>query len=79
MRRFLAKYHRPVICIHGDSHYFRIDKPLVDDKGISYLPFTRVEVFGWPNVAGLSISVDPTSAEVFTYYPYYLKQTPDRK
>ena len=71
MRRFLAKYHRPVICIHGDSHYFRIDNPLVDDKGISYLPFTRVEVFGWPNVAGLSISVDLTSAGVFTYHPYY--------
>lgn len=79
MRRFLTKYHRPVICIHGDSHYFRIDKPLVDNKGLSYLHFTRVEVFGWPNVAGLSISVNPTSAEVFTYHPYYLKQTPDRK
>ena len=79
MRRFLTKYHRPEICIHGASHYFRIDKPLVDNKGLSYLHFTRVEVFGWPNVAGLSISVNPTSAEVLTYQPYYLKQTPDRK
>jgi len=59
MRGFLSKYRKPVVCIHGDSHYFRIDKPLKDETGNTYLHFTRMEVFGSPNVAGIVVSVNP--------------------
>ncbi len=73
MREFLSKYHKPVVCIHGDSHYYRIDKPLKEKAG-AYLNFTRMEVFGSPNVAGVVVSVDPSDPEVFSYRPYYLKK-----
>ena len=73
MRGFLAKYRKPVVCIHGDSHYYRIDKPLNDESGGIYLHFTRMEVFGSPNVAGVVVSVDPNDPLVFSYRPYYLK------
>lgn len=74
VRGFLDRYEKPVICIHGDSHYFRIDKPLRKADGSArYFHFTRVEVFGSPDVAGLVINVNPASQEVFHYAPYYLR------
>ena len=74
VRGFLDRYRKPVICIHGDSHYFRIDKPLRSAETNSrYLHFTRVEVFGSPDVAGLVVKVDPATKEVFSYEPYYLR------
>ena len=73
MREFLAKYRKPVVCIHGDTHYYRIDKPFKDESGQTYLHFTRLEVFGAPNVAGVVVSVDPKDPQVFSYRPYDLK------
>ena len=73
MRGFLTKYRNPVVCIHGDTHYYRIDKPLKDKSGSVFLHFTRMEVFGSPNVAGVIVTVDPKDPEVFGYQPYYLK------
>jgi hypothetical protein len=72
LRDFLAEYQQPVVCIHGDSHYFRIDKPFHDEAGTQYLHFTRMEVFGAPTVAGVIVNVDPTDPQVFSYRPYYM-------
>jgi hypothetical protein len=72
IRKFLSEYHKPVVCIHGDTHYYRIDKPLKTATG-AFLNFTRMEVFGSPNVAGVVVSVDPNDPLVFSYRPYYLK------
>jgi len=74
MREFLSKYRKPVVCIHGDSHYYRIDKPFKDESGRTYLHFTRMEVFGSPNVAGVVVSVNPKDPQVFSYRPYYLNE-----
>ena len=73
MREFLSKYHKPVVCIHGDSHYYRIDKPFKNSSGRLFMNFTRMEVFGSPNVAGVVVSVNPEDPQVFSYRPYYLK------
>ena len=73
LRNFLSGYDRPVVCIHGDSHYYRIDKPFKDANGKTFLGFTRMEVFGSPNVVGLVITVDPDDPQVFSARPYYLK------
>ena len=62
-----------MVCIHGDSHYYRIDKPFKDANGKAFLGFTRLEVFGSPNVAGLIITVDSDDPQVFSGRPYYLK------
>ena len=59
--------------LKGDPHYYRIDKPLKDKHGNTYLHFTRMEVFGSPNVAGVVVSVTPTTKEVFSFQPYYLR------
>lgn len=36
--------------------------------------FTRMEVFGSPNVAGVVVTVDPKDPEVFTFRPYYIDE-----
>ncbi|GAB5520682.1 MAG: hypothetical protein RhofKO_29330 [Rhodothermales bacterium] len=57
-------FGKPVVLTHGDSHYFRIDKPLtVDGKRVH--TFTRVEAFGDADVHWLKVTVDPASAQVF--------------
>ena len=72
MRSCLEQYRKPVVCIHGDTHYYRIDKPLKSTNGQLYLNFTRMEVFGSPNVAGVTVTVDRNDPQVFQYQPYYL-------
>lgn len=58
-------YAKPVVLAHGDSHYFRIDKPVLVNSG--FLPnFTRVETFGSSKVHWLRVQVNPKSEEVFT-------------
>ena len=68
-------FRRPVVAVHGDSHYFRIDKPLQDSQGRRLENFTRVETFGDHQENGnndvnwLKVDVDPNSREVFSYQP----------
>ena len=57
-----------VVLVHGDSHYFRIDKPLVSSvSGRVIENFTRVETFGQPNHHWLHVTVDDADPPVFTF------------
>ncbi|WP_293146503.1 metallophosphoesterase [Microcoleus sp. bin48.metabat.b7b8b9.023] len=60
-----------VVFVHGDTHYFRIDKPLPRFDDDTQLPrlqnFTRVETFGSPNVHWLRATYDPKSPNVFEF------------
>jgi hypothetical protein len=57
-----------VVLVHGDVHYFKIDKPLQAD-GKLLGNFTRVETFGSPHAHWVHVTVDPASREVFTFRP----------
>ena len=65
----LETYRKPVLAIHGDSHYFRVDKPLRHRQGTPYVieHFTRAEVPGARNIHGLAITVDPDDPQVFSW------------
>ena len=75
LREEVVAFRRPVAYVHGDSHYYRVDKPFLDGAGRRLENFTRVETFG--NSAGngnndvqwLKVIVDPASREVFSYQP----------
>ncbi|MEG4093003.1 hypothetical protein [Microcoleus sp. Pol12B4] len=60
-----------VVFVHGDTHYFRIDKPLPYFTDETQLPrmknFTRVETFGSPNVHWLRAFYDPTNRNLFEF------------
>ena len=75
LRDEVIAFRKPVAYVHGDSHYHRVDKPLLDALGRRLENFTRVETFGDNQANGtndvnwLRVSVDPRSREVFAYQP----------
>jgi hypothetical protein len=66
----LESYDRPVAFLHGDTHIFRIDKPLYSRKtNRLFENFTRVETFGWPDSHWVRISVDTSDPQLFRFKP----------
>ena len=81
LRDQVIAFKKPVAYVHGDSHYFRIDKPLLDRGGKRVTNFTRVETFGdhqpfLGDVNWLKVNVDPSSREVFSYEPQIVNRDP---
>ena len=62
-----------VLLVHGDSHYFKIDKAMYDDNGQLTANFTRVEVFGSEDNSWVEMTVDPATDNVFTFKPVVLQ------
>jgi len=63
-------FHRPVVLVHGDTHYFRIDKPMINRRTKRRVEhFTRLETFGNPDVHWVRVAVDWRRPEVFTFHP----------
>ncbi len=75
LRDEVIAFAKPVAYVHGDSHYFRVDKPFLDSKGLRLENFTRVETFGDNQKNGnndvhwLKVLVNKHSREVFAYQP----------
>jgi hypothetical protein len=75
LREEVITFQRPVAYVHGDSHYFRIDRPMLNSLGVRLENFTRVETFGdnasnvtlTNDVQWVKVLVDPNSREVFAY------------
>ena len=60
-------FRRPVALANGDTHYFRVDKPMADE-GLDMLEnFTRVEGFGSPHGHWVRARVEPDRPEVFSF------------
>lgn len=61
-------FGRPVAYVHGDTHTFRIDKPLVGSKsGRMIENFTRVETIGYPDTHWIRVTIDPSDPNVFRF------------
>ncbi len=73
LRDQVIAFRKPVAFVHGDTHYFRVDRPMQDSLGRRLENFTRVETFGdnqanlTNDVNWLKVLVDPKSREVFAY------------
>ena len=71
----IIAFKRPVAYVHGDSHYFRIDRPFQDAQGRRLENFVRVETFGDNQQNGnndvmwLKVLVDDRTREVFAFQP----------
>src|SRR5262249_35520073 len=71
LRDEVIAFRKPVAYVHGDSHYFRVDRPFQDDQGRRLENFTRVETFGNNQGNGnndvhwVKVFVDARSREVF--------------
>jgi hypothetical protein len=53
----------------GDSHYFKLDKPLTNAAGGVLENFTRVETFGARNTHWVSATIDPSDPNLFEFEP----------
>jgi hypothetical protein len=73
LEREASAYRKPVVLVHGDSHFFRIDKPLGFRRvrGAAATPqlenFTRVETFGAPNHHWVQAFVRRDDPNVFSF------------
>ena len=61
-------FNGQVLLVHGDTHYFKIDKPLVNQPNL-LKNLTRVETFGSPNVHWVKVMVDTASSNIFVPEP----------
>lgn len=75
LREEVAAFRKPVAYVHGDSHYFRVDKPFLNAQGQRLENFVRVETFGDNagngnnDVQWVKVHVNPLSREVFRFEP----------
>jgi predicted phosphodiesterase len=66
----MESFAKPTAFIHGDTHLFRISKPLLSKKSKRYFQnFTRIEVFGDPDTHWVRVTVDPSNPALFTAEP----------
>jgi len=71
--RLTAEFDGQVLFVHGDTHFFKVDKPL--NSPTSLLPnFTRLQTFGSPSLHWVKVTVDPASANLFRIDPVIVSQ-----
>jgi hypothetical protein len=61
-----------VLFVHGDTHFFKLDKPLTDPTHM-LTNFTRLQTFGSPSLHWVKVTVDPASASVFQVEPIMVR------
>jgi len=67
------RFGKPVYLFHSDSHYFRIDKPLLTPERRVVDNFTRIETFGSLNMHLVRVEVDPSSSDPLRAYPWLVE------
>jgi len=61
-------FRKPVVYVHGDTHIFRIDKPLMGTRSRRIIEnFTRVATFGHPDTHWIRATIDPSDPNVFRF------------
>ena len=79
-RNFLAgvvteteKIAGQVLLVHGDTHFFKVDKPLYSPTRL--LPnLTRLQTFGSPLIHWVRVAVEPKNPNVFAIQPVIVRQ-----
>lgn len=68
-------FGKPVVYVHGDTHIFRIDKPLVGSRSRRIIEnFTRVATFGHPDTHWIRATIDPNDPNVFRFRQEIVKE-----
>jgi hypothetical protein len=67
------KFSGQVLLVHGDTHFFKIDKPLYSPTKL--LPnLTRLQTFGSPSLHWVKVTVDTAADQLFLIQPVIVKQ-----
>jgi hypothetical protein len=73
LERQTKSFEGEVLLVHGDSHYFKIDKPMYADDGRLQHNFTRVQVFGDKDNSWVKLTIGPNSKNLFVLSPVILR------
>ncbi|MGD8580708.1 MAG: hypothetical protein PVI46_15395 [Lysobacterales bacterium] len=64
-----------VLVVHGHRHQFMVDRPLRkwsdEDTSMTLENLTRLQVYGWPEMKAVRVSVDTSKPWVFGFEPLY--------
>jgi hypothetical protein len=67
-----------VLIVQGHHHEFVIDRPLtqldLDKPGVTRPNLMRLQVYGWPDMKAVRVSVDTSKPWVFGFEPVYAPQ-----
>ena len=67
LREESARFAKPVVVLHGDSHTYRFDTPLIDPATSKPVPDVyRVETFGSPDVGWVEVVFNPGGRQFVT-------------
>jgi hypothetical protein len=69
LRAETVNFPGQVVLVHGDSHYFKVDKPINLPSGAVLANFTRVETFGARQTHWVSATIDPSDPNLFQFEP----------
>jgi hypothetical protein len=69
LRAETLAFSGPVALVHGDGHYFKVDKPLNGPTDGVLANFIRVETFGARNTHWVSATIDPSDPNLFEFQP----------
>ncbi len=68
LERETLAFGKPVVYVHGDTHLFRVDKPLYGSTSRRIIEnFTRVATFGHPDAHWVRGIVDPADPQVLSF------------
>jgi hypothetical protein len=71
--RQTEQFKGQVLFVHGDTHFFKVDKPLYSPTKL--LPnLTRLQTFGSPSLHWVRVRVEPGSENVFVIEPVVVHQ-----
>jgi phosphodiesterase/alkaline phosphatase D-like protein len=70
LRDLALAFGKPVLFVNGDTHLYKLDKPLADPQtGRPLENFTRVVVFGSPQTRWIRAGIDASSPQLFELSP----------
>jgi hypothetical protein len=70
LRTLTEAFDGQVVLVHGDSHYFKLDKPINHSTGDGVLTnFTRLETFGARNTHWVSAKINAHDPNLFVFEP----------
>ncbi|HEX2272261.1 MAG TPA: hypothetical protein VHG90_00115 [Acidimicrobiales bacterium] len=72
LRAETRRFAKPVALVHGDTHRYRLDRPLLERSGAPIPNLVRLETWGHPFVSWVKATVDARDPQVFRFEPQRL-------
>jgi hypothetical protein len=69
LERHVAAFRRPILLIHGDTHTYRVDHPMVGPDGAPWEHVTRLETLGSPTIGWVRVVVDTVTGSFTDFEP----------